>query len=31
MIQLIDEVLKGLQDDVALREEMEARRHLTNL
>jgi radical SAM superfamily enzyme YgiQ (UPF0313 family) len=31
MIQLIDEVVKGLQDDVALREEMEARRHLTNL
>jgi radical SAM superfamily enzyme YgiQ (UPF0313 family) len=31
MIQLIDEVLKGLQDDVTLREEMEARRHLTNL
>ncbi|MDP2970631.1 MAG: radical SAM protein [Deltaproteobacteria bacterium] len=31
MIRLIDEVLKGLQDDVTLREEMEARRHLTNL
>lgn len=31
MIRLIDEVLTGLQDDVSLREEMEARRHLTNL
>ena len=31
MIRLIDEVLKGLQEDVSLREEMEARRHLTNL
>jgi len=31
MIEMIHEVLKGLQDDEALREEMEARRHLTNL
>jgi radical SAM superfamily enzyme YgiQ (UPF0313 family) len=31
MIRLIDEVLKGLCEDVTLREEMEARRHLTNL
>lgn len=31
MIRLIDQVLKGLQEDVSLREEMEARRHLTNL
>jgi len=31
MIQLIDEVLKGLQDDVSLKEEMEARRHLSHL
>ncbi|MBM4340617.1 MAG: radical SAM protein [Deltaproteobacteria bacterium] len=31
MIRLMDEVLKGYQDDESLREEMEARRHLTNL
>ncbi|MDI7259989.1 MAG: radical SAM protein [Thermodesulfobacteriota bacterium] len=31
MIRLIDEVLRGLEEDVSLREEMEARRHLTNL
>lgn len=31
MIRLIDEVLKGLQHDADLREELEARRHLTNL
>ena len=31
MIRLIDQVLKGLQEDVSLRKEMEARRHLTNL
>jgi radical SAM superfamily enzyme YgiQ (UPF0313 family) len=31
MIRLIDEVLKGLQEDTDLRKEMEARRHLTNL
>jgi len=31
MILLIDEVIKGLQDDVTLREEMETRRHLINL
>jgi len=31
MIHLMDEVLKGYQDDASLREEMEARRHLTNL
>jgi radical SAM superfamily enzyme YgiQ (UPF0313 family) len=31
MVRLIDEVLKGLQEDVGLREELEARRHLTNL
>jgi len=31
MIRLIDQVLEGLREDVMLREEMEARRHLTNL
>jgi len=31
MIRLIDEVLKGLQEDRLLREELEARRHLTSL
>jgi len=31
MIRVMDEVLKGFQDDASLREEMEARRHLTNL
>lgn len=31
MIGLIDQVLKGLENDGVLREEMEARRHLTNL
>jgi len=31
MIRLIDVVLKDLDEDVSLREEMEARRHLTNL
>jgi len=31
MIRLMDEVLKGYQDDASLREEMEARRHLANL
>lgn len=31
MIRLIDEMLKRLQEDAGLREEMEARRHLTNL
>ncbi|MCX8116887.1 MAG: radical SAM protein [Desulfobacterota bacterium] len=31
MIRVIDRVLKGLQEDEELREELEARRHLTNL
>jgi len=31
MIQMIEEVLKGLEEDEGLREEMEMRRHLTNL
>lgn len=31
MIRLIDEVLRGLKDDASLREELEARRHLTSL
>jgi radical SAM superfamily enzyme YgiQ (UPF0313 family) len=31
MIQMIDEALKGLEEDSSLREEMELRRHLTNL
>jgi len=31
MVRLIDQVLIGLQDDAMLREELEARRHLTNL
>jgi radical SAM superfamily enzyme YgiQ (UPF0313 family) len=31
MIQMIEEALKGMKEDVSLREEMEMRRHLTNL
>ncbi len=31
MIQIIDDALKGLKEDDRLREEMEMRRHLTNL
>ena len=31
MVQMIEEVLKGLEKDDALREELEMRRHLTNL
>jgi hypothetical protein len=31
MIQMIEEVLKGLEENEGLREEMEMRRHLTNL
>ena len=31
MIQMIEDALKGLKEDVRLREEMEMRRHLTNL
>jgi radical SAM superfamily enzyme YgiQ (UPF0313 family) len=31
MIQIIDDVLKGLEKDTRLRDEMEMRRHLTNL
>jgi hypothetical protein len=31
MIQMIDETLRGLEEDSELREEMELRRHLTNL
>lgn len=31
MIGVIDQILKVLENDLALREEMEARRHLTNL
>ena len=31
MVQMIDDALKGLREDVSLREEMELRRHLTNL
>jgi len=31
MIQIIDDALKGLKEDHLLREEMEMRRHLTNL
>jgi len=31
MIQLIDDALKGLEEDASLREEMDLRRHLTNL
>ncbi len=31
MVQMIDDALKGLKEDVGLREEMEMRRHLTNL
>ncbi|MCJ7748728.1 MAG: hypothetical protein MUP27_13410, partial [Desulfobacterales bacterium] len=31
MIQMIDETLRGLEEDSGLREEMELRRHLTNL
>jgi len=31
MIQMIEEVLKGLGENDELREEMQMRRHLTNL
>jgi radical SAM superfamily enzyme YgiQ (UPF0313 family) len=31
MVQMIDDALRGLKEDVRLREEMEMRRHLTNL
>ena len=31
MIQMVDDALKGLKEDGLLREEMEMRRHLTNL
>jgi hypothetical protein len=31
MIQMTDEALKGLKENELLREEMEIRRHLTNL
>jgi radical SAM superfamily enzyme YgiQ (UPF0313 family) len=31
MVQMIDEALTGLQEDESLREQMEMRRHLTNL
>jgi len=31
MVQMIDDALKGLGEDASLREEMELRRHLTNL
>jgi radical SAM superfamily enzyme YgiQ (UPF0313 family) len=31
MVQMIDDALRGLKEDVGLREEMEMRRHLTNL
>jgi hypothetical protein len=31
MIRMIDETLRGLEEDSGLREEMELRRHLTNL
>ena len=31
MVQMIEDALRGLKEDVRLREEMEARRHLTNL
>jgi len=31
MIRMVDEALKALEEDVLWREEMEARRHLTNL
>jgi len=31
MVQMIDDALKGLREDVSLREEMETRRHLINL
>jgi len=31
MVQMIDDALKGLREDASLREEMEMRRHLTNL
>jgi len=31
MVQMIDDALKGLREDVSLREEMEMRRHLINL
>jgi hypothetical protein len=31
MIQMIDEALRGLKENDLLREEMEMRRHLTNL
>jgi hypothetical protein len=31
MIQMIDDALKGLKEDVRLREEMEMRGRLTNL
>ncbi len=31
MIQMIEDALRGLKEDVRLREEMEMRRHLTNL
>jgi hypothetical protein len=31
MIQMIEEALKGLEENDGLREEMEMRRHLTNL
>jgi hypothetical protein len=31
MIQMIDETLRGLEEESGLREEMELRRHLTNL
>jgi len=31
MIQMIEETIKGLEENDGLREEMEMRRHLTNL
>ena len=31
MIQMIEEAMRGLEEDEGLREEMEMRRHLTNL
>jgi hypothetical protein len=31
MVQMIEDALRGLKEDVRLREEMEMRRHLTNL
>jgi hypothetical protein len=30
MVQMIKDALRGLKEDVRLREEMEVRRHLTN-